>query len=310
MVLAQDFFSKKQIPFSRISVKDVKWLKNGHKCLILGEGTQGDIIYKLSYPDFTEINRVELNCRIKNMCLSKEHILAEIKDKQQVWIFDPSTLALKARISIGNASKLSACVNSTVAFVADYDHLIAIDPENAEKIYQKSSIQLFAELASSINQYNIRGLNSISITPDGKSFLAQCNYILFRCTLGKQGKLFPSDTIVGKYVKFFTLSNDSRYIALINSKKIIIRKIKDFSRIMTLNLPCARTFAFDMKARRLYVADAKGDLLILNARGKIINNYRIDRSDIKKILVHPQGNGRMLIISGPNLYWTTLKPNT
>lgn len=293
---------------------------------------QAGVLHRVERKGLIESLRLDVGCKCSWLSASAEGLVLTLPAYQEIWVLDPTTLATKKKLSVPSTNTtdwvLTRAVSSpslSIGIVVEWDKITMLDFRSGEcgKAYTWAAMKNPLEFMMP------------AVTDDGR----------YLFTWGPTHNKLHRFRIEGKELRYeessqrlievagtngqICISPDSKYVCLPNSAgnsrtlkglpKINLYGLYVFP-VADINKPafviddaagqsCA--VGFDSKAGLIYGHDLSHALVVFDAHGKRIKEYRLNVPDsisVSQYLVHPQGRS-LLIFNQFNLYYVELSGN-
>ena len=260
---------------------------------LTNEGT----LSRISLNGFVEEKKLQMSRRCSFLALSGEGLLAAMTDRQEVWVLDPVTLAIKKQIPAPNVNRVVSAPGLKVAFAAGNGNLSILDLVKGQIVRQLDRFPT----------------GNARVTPDGKYFFAQggteqlCGYTIDGDNLiehQKTGRIAQNGQAIcvspdGKFVCLPSGGGNygSRYGTFVYAVDNLAKP--EFT-LESGAYP--RLVGFDPVAQLCFTQRSGCQLIIYSMTAIKLKEYKtiVDQvgGDPKQFVTHPQG--RKLLVQAGN----------
>ena len=243
---------------------------------------QEGVLRKISFPECKEETRLDLKQKTSSGGLSKDGIVIMLPGRNELWLIDEATLAVKKRIKMNNGLKVVCSPSLEIAFVTDKG-----SPPRSLFIIDLKKGKLVRKIdTSSLPPGNFTiEFNNYDVSEDGKFLFLSSHsaFYIFRIveryglghTISMLEKV-PRDLGNGKIV----LSGDNRYFALPQAGKIFsVKNLND----PVMKIKTGKNLVFAKDNRRIFSTGPAYDLSIYDIEtGKNLKDYNFADIDTRK----------------------------
>jgi hypothetical protein len=262
-------------------------------------GMHLNTIHKVNRAGVSEVSApLPLACH--HLALSSEGLITAPRGLGQIFVLDPKTLEIRAKVNSPVAKWLCASPNSATVLVFDND-ISFVD--------LKTSKSTSAQLVNMPG--NLMNARSAALSPDGKILFVQAfDYTTHRLKV-EAGKLVHggSKTSITKGIVRFQISPDSRAVVLtypaltaLNAKKVVVTEVYPVSSFdkFAYTIPGYLKLASFDQDGAMYAVGDKNDLRFYPdpaARPNQFTTLVLQPALARLVLGAPQGGGGLIVAS-------------
>lgn len=315
--------SEAKLKGKKLVVEDSTWTavnvpsKELLPCLLWGnaQGTtlyaldQNGVLRKIKLPEFTEELEIDLQNKCDWLSISSQGLVVTVSGKQEVWLLDSETLAVKKKMTAATVKQAVSAANLSVAYVTNGKQLATLD--------------LVKGKVGAVINGEWEGL---AVTPNG-GYLLACNEKIHRYKISKTGTLKPEESgpaiADGRRGSGLMVSPDSELVSLptgggnrtglplhppAKAYSTFIYPVKNLKKPECLieqgGYP--EVVGYDPAAKLIYSQSADFPLMVFNYGGISQKTYRPKNvRDVRQYLTHPEGR-KLLVLTKTQLYWVEL----
>jgi hypothetical protein len=277
-------------------------------------------VRRVTYPEFKEVAALKPGRGVWWLGLSAEGVVLTLIGTPEIWLLDPTTLAVKSRITAGQTYRVAVTPKSSFAYSTQWDNsgarLLVIDLKRGQKVKQYTfgdlrtkeftkelTLPWYNPVLSADGKYlfttgNAKGrvarfavdgpkvrLEEISSPLIGGTFVSLCISPAgdFICAPSGGGHCVVEGTNRSEYGTYvFRLDNLNRPVATL------------------LTGPYPSAVGFDTEAKRVYAQGNGSQLIVLDHKGVKQKEYKLAAAGgvIRQFLVHPTGRQVLLLCYG------------
>ncbi len=269
---------------------------------------QTGVVRRLNLSDCKETRKLEIGRKCSWLSISKEGLLVTVADIQEAWVLDPETLKVKQKLEMGGLKYTVSGPQSSIAVGANHrgDKLAVFDLVKG---------QLVKEYDNAV--FNVRGgvgMSNPKMTPNGK-YLFTTGGIeqVYRFRIEEKELRFEESSqriIQGRFEGLVVSdefvcapSGGGNYQGLDNHPEVTpystyIYPVTSFRKPAFTLAQGAYPLAvgFDPKVGLVYAQNFQNSLLIFNATGVKLKEWKVGEGGTKQFLVHPEGR-RVLVFT-------------
>ncbi|MCI0380289.1 MAG: hypothetical protein L0215_22110 [Gemmataceae bacterium] len=267
------------------------------------------VLRKILVPAFTETLHLDIESKCDWLTLSGQGLAVTVSGKQEVWLLDPDTLAVKKKMPAATIKQAVSAPNLNVAYVTNGTQLAILD-------------LVKGKLGGAIKgEYE-----SLAVTPNGGYLLAASDKI-FRYKIAKTGAVKPEEAgpaiAEGRRGSGLMLSPDGELVCLptgggnrtglplhppAKNYSTFIYPVKNLKKpdcvIEQGGYP--EVVGFDPAAKLIYAQGGDFALMVFNYGGIKKKEYRSkDVRGVRQYLPHPEGR-KLLLLAESQLSWMEL----
>lgn len=256
----------------------------------------GGTIRRISFPDLKETVQAELQSRCSWLAPSAEGLVVSVTESQEVWLLDEATFKVKQKIPVPSLKRAVSAAPLSVGVASTDSDLYDLD------FKKKTSRKYAGEKPKS------GGYADPVITPDGKSVYTAggiYNFNRWGIVSGQLKYLQSSPGIHdGSTIRLLQVSSDSKYVWLGSytgnngaDRGMFIYKSNNIETAEFTIKPNSAVAGVDAAGGYVYGAHPRSTFKLYSMKGELQKEHKLDGSDPKQILVHPEGNKLLFLQS-------------
>ena len=293
-------------------------------------GTDGNYVYvvhkdgllrKVAVPSLKEERQLDLGNPCTAIGVTKSGIVVAVSNINEIWLLDPSTLAVKHRVIAAGITRIASCPSSNLVIVSDGADSLRLIDMTGEKTVQKYT---GARLAAGGTHVPALTFSQIAMSPDGTTFYCPGGDSLCQFTIdGHSLKFNTSGPKLGAEPMSIDVSPDGKYVAMPckgGNEVVGSGPRKDYCtyvfKVADLNTPVMTieggatpvVLAFDAPAKQIYTQNSQKNLVVFTPAGAKVKDYTLidgKASTTQKLLVSPTGRS-LFVLAGAKMFWVTL----
>jgi hypothetical protein len=310
------------------------WSSDGKSFYLL---ERGGLLRKIGVPELVEERQFLVNKSCTWMDRSAEGLVVAVPGAGQVWVFDPDTLCVKARIDL-KAARIAPDAVEWVASAPTLNVAVAIDRSDQACVVGLGSGRVVRSLPRGLIESpaeSVRAhpssrfpvqLDHPAFTPDGKYLFVVSLETLHRFRLsGTEFVYEERGPRLGGGLLRLDISPDGLYVAMRAGSESYPghpgggTSVAYVYRTTDLQVPVVaftapdvwQALGFDRAAGRVYTCTVDGKLAIHAPDGTVERTYSVAGLGERghQVLVAPVGR-KLLLLTIKHLYWVELGENT
>ena len=282
-----------------IQIKDVSsvpvWTADGKAFYLCNSKGR---VSRVSYPEFVETHRLELNTVVKTFCLTKSSVVVSVHDDSNILELSKNDLSVKRSFHFGGIEHVSASPESDLLYVDAFDTIQVFDLSGEGVVTER----IFSKYR---DRYPV-------VTPDGKFVFAHDSGRITRFrVVGKRLEREETSQVIAHGSKRVCVCADSKHVALpgrggnriygsnerMDRPGTFLFSVDDLSRpkVLVETEPDSMQIDIDPMSGQIYAANSDRMIRVFGRNGKPYAAFRGLRDSGVRYAIHPAGRSLLAL---------------